>query len=376
MSDPVHVVELPELETRVNENVGEATISNARHVNMRALFLSISDSSQSLHIPSLQDSYLTLFFSSKQAQQIMIPKYVCNFLTVMLLMMKFSDNYSNLTWGLVSLPSFFSNFLSFSAKFSEIYYLLKVREMSLLAPLRQYAVVIDLLGSIYFKGILLGYLQSNMEIQNILPYSIPFWLFLAVSIGLRVWNQQVHANFNPSSRIPSTNLTKQEVLNWLAITVLFLERGIQLLLIGLKLNNELSVSTRWSIVFGPCWAILFFTMSCAILLISFSPFISSMTTGSAVLKEITVVLVYLIAFQLALGSICSIAFLVLLTKRLDYEYSNHAYGEEISTHSILAPLLVLFLILSLFNPIFLRFASKYQVGKFSSLPFSFFLPLF
>jgi hypothetical protein len=351
------------LDIEMNEfSIPEQNMESLRRVNITALLTSISQSSQSMNIPDMQDSYFTLFFSSKQSQQMIIPKYVCNFTAVLLLMLKLSNYSHTLSWFFVFFPLFFSNLITFTTKCTEIHYLLKVRDLPVLRAVRQFATLVDLLGSVYLKIVLLVYLTTETPASNLLFYCLPFWLCLAGSIGLRIWNQQINADVaeNMSRAIPNTKLTRQQLLNWFSIGMLLLLRGAQLLLIGLKLNHNLSPSTHWSIVFVPCFFLLFFMMACSLLLVSFSPFVTSMTIGSALLKEITLLLVYLVAFQIAFGSICCMTFLILLSKRLDYEYSHHMYGQDVPTTTILYPLLILFLLLLLVNPLYIRFTTKYQ----------------
>jgi hypothetical protein len=352
-----------------------------RHANINALLISVNDSSQALSIPSQEGGYFSIFFSSKQSQQVSILKYFGNFATVLMIWYKLVASSTFCPWILVFSPLFLSNLLTLSMKASEIHYLLNVREVPLLRGCRQFATILDVCGSIYVKAVIVCLLSFKYDLDStsdtLLYLSVPFWLFLILSVTCRFLNKDPQHNRSPDNEegertdaAPVTAATpflnRHRLLTWLGIGVIVVQRGIQPLLILLKLNNTLGDENHWAAVFFPLWGLIFFVLGCAVLLTSFAPYVSASGNGNPQLKEITLVLVYLIAFQLALGAICCCISLVNLSQKLDYISSNHARGSDVSNATIILPLVVMSATLTAVNPVFVRFTTKYQVRCFRS----------
>jgi hypothetical protein len=355
-----------------------STSQRIRHANINALLISINDSSQALSIPSQEGGYFSIFFSSKQSQQISILKYLGNLATVLMIWYKLGASSTSCPWILVFSPLFFSNLLTLSMKTSEIHYLLNIREVPLLRACRQFATIFDVFASIYVKIVIVCLLSFKYDLDStsdtLLYLSFPFWFFLILSVTCRFLNKDPQHNRTldneegeRSDAAPFTTstpfLTRHRFLTWLGIVVIVLQRGIQPLLILLKLNNTMGEETHWAAVFFPLWGLIFFVLGCAVLLVSFAPYVSVNGNGNQQLKEITLVLVYLIAFQLALGAICSTVFLINLSQKLDSISSNQTRGSDTSTARIILPIIIMFAVLTAVNPIFIRFTTKYQVSS-------------
>lgn len=346
-------------------NLAPGSLPPLRNAHVPSVLRSLTESSESASLPSAE-TYLSIFISSKQAQQYSsILKYICNLLCVILLMTKLSRDSRYISWFLVILPLFVSNTISFCERLSEVHFILVTQdqdEFSLPRAFRPVASIIDILGSFYIKLVLCIYLSYEYSISlNEISLLIPLWITFGLASLLRFTAKDLTSESNRSARYTSTQTRLVLVFG---LTFQFLQRVAQPLLILLKLGDKLSMRTHWSIVFGPSWVTLFFVLACSLLLISFAPLISS--HGNQTLRDVTKILIYLLASRLAVGAICSIIFLVLLSERLDYYESSNIHGSDVSINRILLPLVVFFLFLLVIQPLVMQTTVKYQVSLFSS----------
>jgi hypothetical protein len=294
-----------------------------------------------------EESYFSFFYSTRQSQLITSSKYFCNL--AFLILLGISISYFQIYLWIIMAPLFISNIVSLIAAVHETGLLWSVSE-TWFRLTRHISVIVDLLGSFIAKIIILFVLIEDYQEKHWTILLLPFWISVSLSSFLKCMH-------HPPRTMPPTMLTRHRVATIFTSIGYLMHRGLQPFLLCLRLDHFIQV--RWSIIFAPAWFLVFFGMACAILLASFAPFVHQNTNSD--LRSSSKALVYLLAFQLAAVSICNLTFLVLLSQKLDYmEY--HEFGFNHSFFRILGPLIIMFVVLLILNPILGIYCTDYQVS--------------
>lgn len=151
----------------------------------------------------------------------------------------------------------------------------------------------------------------------------------------------------------------------------FASTAVTLCMVSLRLVQPFLVTLRfdgyitsdWSIVFLPTWAIAFCGLGCAIVTLSLVKYVHS---GAHVrLKETAVILSYITSVQILICAVCVMCFLVRLIDRLNYEYDSSRMSESSDNRNhdpfkILWPVLLMIVVLLAVNPIFAKVSTDYE----------------
>lgn len=346
--------------------------------------------------------YASLLYSSRNAQRMITPKYLCNLSFILILGLKLTDG-TTVPWPYVFVALFLSNNSSFYVKFQEFAYFLTNGEY-MVGLGRQLASFVDLIGSFVAKIALCSYLStfdsnlntfngndssggnsgddysgdagdgsdagnsinshnnstssaSNNRVSSSLTFLLlPLWISLLVSVFIRYCCKNFPIDSTDSNRFSISSMESYGTTLVFVVT-----RGLQPLLISLKVDKVLDIN--WFFVLGPLYSLAFIGLSIAILMVSFAPFIH--ITSSSQLRHQALGLVHVVALQIAIVSLCVIVFLVLLCKRielshnLDSSTSNNV--DQRSPFDILSPLLIMFTLLIITNPLLMAYSQRYQV---------------
>lgn len=310
-----------------------------------------------------EDGYFSLFYSSRNAQKIVAPQNFCNFLFVIMLSIKFADD--SIPWMGVFSVLFVSDLLSF---------IVKIQELTIVAHLadvfgkfvRQMAALIDLAGSATGKIILCYFLSNkapftfNVTGRHLFTILLlPHWLGMVISAILRI------TVFSCSTEV-SAQFARYKIFGIVLSIISFVIRGVQLLLVTMRIDGMLAA--HWAIIFSPSWAIIFFSLGCTTLLLSFAPFIHA--NANTQLRETAITLAYIVAALTTTVAVCSLIFVILLSQKLDYlsnlseqrqRLNKSTSNNDIDTFYIMTPMIVMFGCLMILNPLFIVYSTKYQV---------------
>lgn len=294
-----------------------------------------------------EESYFSfLYSSSRQTILANRSKYFFNLLFVLALASKLSGR--NLTWYEVFSPAFLSNAVSIILCFQEVDFFLASSEPRY-RLLRHGATVVDLLGSLYCKVIICYCLNSTWTAETSwTTMLIPFWCCTIISACLRCFH-------SPPRSMPTPLSSRHRVATVISGLFYLIHRGLQPFLIALRIDEV--IESHWSIVFAPSWSMIFLGLACALLLVSFAPFVH--VNSHSDLRSSARSLVYLLSLQLAFTSSNCLVFLVLLTQRLDNVF-DRTLGHDHDIWKVAAPLLLLFTGLLVLSPMMSYMSSKFQ----------------
>jgi hypothetical protein len=149
------------------------------------------------------------------------------------------------------------------------------------------------------------------------------------------------------------NKSKYEILNTIAtIIIQLIYKIIQPLLI--ILNAYGTINYKWADIFIPMWLLTFFGVAISIILTTCKPLIH--TDRSIHVRDQALKLLNLSIFQISAMSSCTLIFLVWLSEKFD-----HIEYHDLSYFKILSPMMILYILLIMLDPIVLNASSSYQI---------------
>lgn len=286
-----------------------------------------------------EEVYFYLFHVSQKSHRILMVKLIMNLCFLVFLAVKLNGD-QGITWFGSFVCLFNVNVLMLLVEVDEAVFLWSTAD-SPLRMLKPLATITDIIGSAYAKGLILFLLVYKLLPANLTVLLLPSWICVMLSAGMRCLIAR--------KRIPAELANRHRTASYISAVIYFIFRGVQPLLVVLKVDGLLPAS--WFHVFAPAFAIAFSGLGGSFLLFSAVPCVHY--NANRQLRDVARYLTRLIAFCLLLAAACSLVFLVSLCQ----SFEEH---RKVNAFRLLAPLLVLYGSYLLAAMLFFHFYREYQ----------------
>lgn len=288
-----------------------------------------------------EELYFYLFHVSQKSHRKLLVKLTMNIGFVVFLALEFGGN--DVTWLGAFTFLFTSNLVILFVESSEVTFLISSSESyhSLFKP---FAIILDTVGSIFAKLIILRSLAVSLLPSSLTLTLLPTWIMILLSTLFRFMIAK--------KRLPVEVSTRHRAANVMGTVLYVIFRGLQPLLISLKLDNV--IRSSWFSVLSPAIGTAFLGLGSSILLFSVVPCVHQ--SANRGLRSAAKQLTQLIASCLLWTSACTLVFLLSLSQLLQ---SHSPLDDPLRLFS---PLIALYIALLLAATMFFSLYRDYQVS--------------
>jgi hypothetical protein len=235
-----------------------------------------------------------------------------------------------------------------------------------------------LFASFYGKIVALVCLYKSVIPTKLTLILLPAWISILLAISIKAYD-----SYFLIPRLDKLNHLRQEYTGpvWSSPFVLIMFtmlRFVQPLLISCQLDRSLQRS--WSVILAPFWIVAFLGFAIALLLFSFLPYMNPYQSyASSPLKVAGHKVGYLLAVQIALCSIWLFWSVLVIAESLDYydqvpngmgmssgDGPDDNKGKNFSMSTIMTPLILLWITLTVTSPILHYFTKAFEVSTLIS----------